>query len=53
MVSLIANAQTTIGNDDLFFNNLIQKLNNQDILKKQNLKFTKILPYKCKVSPRC
>ncbi len=41
-----ANAQTTIGNDDLFFNNLIQKLNNQDILKKQNLKFTKILPYK-------
>lgn len=41
-----ANAQTTIGNDDLFFNNLIQKLNNQEILKKQNLKFTKILPYK-------
>ncbi len=41
-----ANAQTTIGNDELFFNNLIQKLNNQEILKKQNLKFTKILPYK-------
>lgn len=41
-----ANAQTTIGNDELFFNNLIQKLNNQDILQKQNLKFSKILPYK-------
>jgi len=40
-----ANAQTTIGKDDLFFNNLIQKLNNQDILKKQNLKFSKIMPY--------
>lgn len=41
-----ANAQTTTGNDELFFNNLIQKLNNQEILKKQNLRFTKILPYK-------
>ena len=41
-----ANAQTTIGNDNLFFNNLIQKLNNQDILKNQNLQFSKILPYK-------
>ena len=41
-----ANAQTTIGNNDLFFNNLIQKLNNQQILKKQNIVFSKILPYK-------
>jgi len=41
-----ANAQTTIGNDDLFFNNLIQKLNGQEILEKQQLKFSKILPYK-------
>lgn len=41
-----ANAATTIGNDDLFFNNLIQKLNEQNILKNQNLKFNKILPYK-------
>jgi hypothetical protein len=41
-----ANAQTTVGNDELFFNNLIQKLNNQEILKKQSLKFNKILPYK-------
>lgn len=41
-----ANAQTTIGNDDLFFNNLIKKLNEQGVLKNQNLKFNKILPYK-------
>lgn len=41
-----ANAQTTIGNNDLFFNNLIQKLNGQEILKKQQLRFSKILPYK-------
>ena len=41
-----ANAQTTIGNNNLFFNNLIQKLNEQNILKKQQLKFSKILPYK-------
>ncbi len=41
-----ANAQTTIGNNDLFFQNLIQKLNGQEILKKQRLKFSKILPYK-------
>ncbi len=40
-----ANAHSTIGKEDLFFNNLIQKLNNQEILKKQNLKFNKILPY--------
>jgi len=41
-----ANAKTTVGNDELFFNNLIQKLNSQEILKNQNLKFSKILPYK-------
>lgn len=41
-----ANAQSTIGKSDLFFNNLIKKLNEQDILKEQNIKFSKILPYK-------
>ncbi len=41
-----ANAQTTMGNNDLFFNNLIQKLNSQELLKKQNLEFSKIIPYK-------
>lgn len=41
-----ANAQTTIGNNDLFFNSLIQRLNEQEILIKQNIKFSKILPYK-------
>lgn len=40
-----ANAQTTIGNNSLFFNSLVQKLNSQEILKKHNLKFSKILPY--------
>jgi len=41
-----ANAQTSLGNSDLFFNNLIKKLNEQKILINQNLKFSKILPYK-------
>lgn len=41
-----ANAQTKIGNDELFFNNLIHKLNEKEILKKQNLSISKILPYK-------
>lgn len=41
-----ANAETTIGNDKLFFNNLITKLNKQEILEKQQLAFSKILPYK-------
>lgn len=41
-----ANAQTTMGNSDLFFNNLTTKLNGQEILKKQKLNFSKILPYK-------
>jgi len=41
-----ANAKTTIGNDNLFFNNLITKLNEQEIIEKQQLKFSKILPYK-------
>ncbi len=41
-----ANAQTTIGNDNLFFNNLVKKLNEQEILKKQKLIISKVLPYK-------
>ena len=41
-----ANAQTTIGNSELFFNSLLQKLNKQSILNNQNLAFSKILPYK-------
>ncbi|GAA0879127.1 hypothetical protein GCM10009119_20950 [Algoriphagus jejuensis] len=41
-----ANAQTTIGNNDQFFTNLIKKLNGQEILKTQKLNFSKILPYK-------
>jgi hypothetical protein len=41
-----ANAQTAMGSNDLFFNNLIKKLNAQEILEKQKLNFSKILPYK-------
>ncbi len=33
-------------NDELFFNNLLAGLNEQEILKRQNLRFKKILPYK-------
>ena len=44
----IANAETNIGNHNLFFNNLIQKLNKQKILETQNLKLSKILPYNSK-----
>jgi len=43
-----ANAQTGVGNSDLFFNSLIKKLNEQNILIKQNIKFSKILPYSSK-----
>lgn len=42
----IANAQTSYKNNNLFFNNLTKKLNNQTVLKKQSLSFSKILPYK-------
>lgn len=44
----IANAQTNMGNHDLFFTNLIKKLNEQGVLEKQNLKLSKILPYNSK-----
>lgn len=44
----IANAQTNMGNHDLFFANLIKKLNKQGVLEKQNLKLSKILPYSSK-----
>jgi len=37
-------------NDELFFNDLLSGLNEQEILKKQNLKFEKILPYKFSAS---
>lgn len=45
----IANAQTNMGNHDLFFTNLINKLNEQGVLKKQKLKLSKILPYSSKL----
>jgi len=41
-----ANATTSLGNDDLFFNNLKNKINQQTILEKQGLKIAKILTYK-------
>ncbi len=45
VISLPANANSESSNDDLFFNNLIEKLNKQDLLSKQGIKFNKILPY--------
>ena len=45
VISLPAVANSN-SNDDLFFNDLLFGLNEQEILKKQNLKFEKILPYK-------
>lgn len=45
VISLPAVANSD-SNDELFFNDLLAGLNKQEILKKQNLKFEKILPYK-------
>ncbi len=45
VISLPGNANSEHSNDDLFFNNLIVKLNKQGILTKQKLEFNKILPY--------
>ncbi len=45
VISLPGNANSEHSNDDLFFNNLIEKLNKQEILTKQKLEFNKILPY--------
>ena len=45
VISLPANANSESSNDDLFFNNLIEKLNKQDLLVKQGIKFNTILPY--------
>lgn len=42
-----ANAQTAIGNEQLYFNNLKSKLNEQSILKNQQLEFNQILSYRC------
>lgn len=44
----IANAETNIGNHNLFFNNLINKLNKQRILENQNIRLSRILPYSSK-----
>ncbi len=40
-----ANAKASVGKEHLFFNGLLKKLNSQKILKRQNIKFSKILPY--------
>jgi len=46
VISLPAIANSETSNDELYFNNLLSKLNQQEILKRQNLTFDKILPYK-------
>ncbi len=45
IISLPAVANSESSKDELYFNNLLSKLNQQEILKKQNLTFDKILPY--------
>jgi len=40
-----ANAETSIGNHELFFNNLKNKLNKQTILKNHHIEINKISPY--------
>ena len=40
-----ANAQTSLSKEHLFFNNLLTKLNSQNMLKKQQIQFAKILSY--------
>jgi len=45
VISLPSNANAVSSNDKLFFNNLVSKLNKQELLEKQDLKFEKILSY--------
>jgi len=45
VICLPNNANAVSSNDKLFFNNLVSKLNKQDLLEKQDLKFEKILSY--------
>lgn len=45
VICLPSNANAVSSNDKLFFNNLVSKLNKQDLLEKQDLKFEKILSY--------
>jgi hypothetical protein len=45
VISLPGNANAVSSNDELYFNNLVKKLNGQKILVKQGLEFDKIIPY--------
>ena len=45
VMSLPSKANSETSNDELFFSNLLEKLNKQSILQKQKLRFSKILPY--------
>ena len=45
-----ANAQTSLRNEHLFFKKLLVKLNEQEILKKQNIQFDKILSYRSSIT---
>lgn len=50
VISLPENANAgSAKNNDLFFNNLVTKLNEHKLLKKQNIKFDKFLPYSNRV----
>jgi len=45
VISLPSRANAVTSNDDLFYNNLTEKLNKQELLKKHGISFNKILPY--------
>ncbi|MBA7538871.1 hypothetical protein ES705_31148 [subsurface metagenome] len=45
VISLPSRANAVTSNDDLFYNNLTDKLNKQGFLKKHGISFNKILPY--------
>lgn len=45
VISLPSRANAVTSNDDLFYNNLTEKLNKQGFLKKHGISFNKILPY--------
>jgi len=45
VISLPSRANAVTSNDDLFYNNLTEKLNKQEFIKKHGINFSKILPY--------
>lgn len=46
VISIPTDANADSSNDELFFNNLLLKLNEQDFIKKRGVQFNKLLAYK-------